>query len=100
MCLDPEEVAHAAYRHNVSCDERPDLGAYAPDVDINGARTTAVLETPDPVQQRLTRVRPRGMRRQKRQQRILHEREVNRLVVDIDLVGRQIDLHVVDRDDV
>ena len=77
-------------------DLRAHLGADASDVHVDGARTAAVLKAPHAVQQHLAAVSTVGMRRQKAQQRVFHQRQVDGLVIERHLVGCQVNLEVVD----
>ena len=72
--------------------------AHAPHVDIDRAAAAVVIEAPHAAQERIAGIRAARMRHQKREQRILQIREVERLTVHLHLIGRQIDRHVVDGD--
>ena len=77
-------------------DLRAHLGADASDVHVDGARAAAVLKAPHAVQQHLAAVGAVGVRRQKAQKRVLHQRQVDGLVIERHLVGGQVDLEVID----
>jgi len=97
---DPEEVAHATYGDDMACHLRSDLGTNASDMHVHRTGATAVLKAPHAVEKRLARIGTGGMRGQKAQERVLHEREVHGPVIDVDLIGCQVDGHVINRDDV
>ena len=63
---------------------------------VDGARAAAVLKAPHAVQQHLAAVSAVGVCRQKAQQRVLHQRQVDGLVIECHLVGGQVDLEVID----
>ena len=48
------------------------------------------------MQQYLARIGPVRMSGQEREQRVLHEREIDGLVIEIDLIGREVDDEVID----
>ena len=87
-----KQIAHAADGGDVRRDLRTHLGADASNVHVDGARAAAILEAPHAVQQHLAAVRAVGMRGQKAQQRVLHQRQVDGLVIERHLVGSQVDL--------
>lgn len=91
-----KQIAHATDGGDVCRDLRAHLGADASDVHVDGTRTAAVLKAPHTVQQYLAAVGTVGMRRQKAQQRVLHQRQVDRLVIERHLVGSQVNLEVID----
>ena len=86
-----KQIAHATDGGDVCRYLRAHLGADASDVHVDGARAAAVLKAPHAVQQYLAAVGTVGMRRQKAQQRVLHQRQV-----DSHLVGSQVNLEVID----
>src|SRR3954454_642254 len=67
-----------------------ELGAEAPDVDVDGTGTAVVVVAPHPAEQRLPREDLAGVRRQELQQLVLHVREVERLAGDGGLVGLEV----------
>ena len=81
-----KQIAHAADGGDVCRDLRAHLGADASNVHVDGARAAAVLKAPHAVQQHLAAVGAVGMRRQKAQQRVLHQRQVDGLVIERHLV--------------
>ena len=63
---------------------------------VDGTGAAAVLKAPHAVQQHLAAVGAVGVRGQKAQQRVLHQRQVDGLVIERHLVGGQVDLEVID----
>lgn len=91
-----KQIANAADGGDVRRDLRAHFGADASDVHVDGARAAAVLKAPHAVQQHLAAVGAVRVRRQKAQQRVLHQRQVDGLVIECHLVGSQVDLEVID----
>ena len=76
-------------------DKGTDFAADTADVNVHGTGAAAVLETPYAMQQDLSTIRAIGVRGQKAQQRILHEREVDGLAIERHLVGGKVDSEVI-----
>lgn len=91
-----KQIAHAADGGDVCRDLRAHLGADASNVHVDGARAAAVLKAPHAVQQYLAAVGTVGVRGQKAQQRVLHQRQVDGLAIERHLVGGQVNLEVID----
>lgn len=85
-----KQIAHAADGGDVRRNLRAHLGTDASNVHVDGARAAAVLKAPHAVQQHLAAVGAVGVRRQKAQQRVLHQRQVDGLVIERHLVGGQV----------
>jgi len=72
-----------------------ELGAQAPDVDVDGARAAVVLVAPHPRQQHLAREHLAGVLGEELQQLVLHVREIERTSGDRGLVGLDVERQVV-----
>ena len=93
-------VADATDRAQMRCKIITELGAHTSHMHVDRTRTPEIIEAPDTRKQCITRIHVSRMRYQKRKQRVLKIGKVNGIAIDKNLIGREIDNHRIDCDEI